>query len=164
MIRPSFDQYVMDIARDVSMRSTCIRRQYGAVIVDPMSKRIISTGYNGAARGCPNCHDLGKCIRQELNVQPGTRYELCRSVHAEQNALLNAQCNVKGMYMYIYGRQGNDAIDTKCCLMCERFIITSGIDYVYYGMANGSIERECVPNWVGLDQQDPFKKIKDNMK
>jgi dCMP deaminase len=82
------DEYYLGIAREVCRRGTCLRRQYGAVIVN--DDQIVSTGYAGAPRGVANCVDLGRCLRQELAVPPGQRYELCRSVHAEMNAVIHA--------------------------------------------------------------------------
>ena len=129
--------YYLDIAQTVAQRSTCLRRKYGAVIVK--NDEIISTGYNGAPRGCTNCSDLGKCKREELNIPSGERYELCRSVHAEQNAIISAsRRDMQGATLYLAG------IDSKTnkvlgaaepCSLCKRFILNSGITHVV--MRNG---------------------------
>ena len=119
MKRPSWDEYFMEMAELTAKRSTCMRRSVGAVIVK--DRRAIATGYNGAPRGRVNCNDLGKCIREELDIPRGERYELCRSVHAEQNAIIQAgQDRCMGASMYIYG---HDFI----CILCKRFIVQAGI-------------------------------------
>ncbi len=128
-MRVSKVNYYLDIAEQVASRSTCLRRQYGAVIVK--DDEIISTGYNGAPRACVNCNDLGVCKREQLHIPSGERYELCRSVHAEQNAIISAsRKDMVGAILYLAG------IDAKTkeklpksvpCSMCQRFILNSGI-------------------------------------
>ena len=86
--RPEIDEYYLSIAKEVAMRSTCLRIHYGAILVK--NNRIIATGYNGAAAGFANCNNIGVCVREKLNVPHGERYELCRSVHAEANAIIQA--------------------------------------------------------------------------
>ena len=114
--------YYLDIAETVTKRSTCIRRNFGAIIVK--NDEIISTGYNGAPRGRKNCCDLKSCLREELQVPRGERYELCRSVHAEQNAILNARGkSLEGCSIYV---------NLFPCHDCARNIIQSGIKKVYY--------------------------------
>lgn len=99
-MRPEKDEYYLDIAKQVAMRGTCIRRNYGAVIVK--NDRIISTGYNGAPVNRKNCCDLGYCTRQKLNIPRGHRYELCRSVHAEANAIIQGTfSDMKGSTLYL---------------------------------------------------------------
>lgn len=98
-VRPSKDESFMEIAESVSMRSTCLRRRYGAVIVSK-DGRIVSTGYNGAPRHRANCTDLKYCLRDELKIKPGTHYELCRSVHAEANAIINGDPLEMALYTY----------------------------------------------------------------
>ncbi len=126
--RINWDEYFFNIAKDVSLRSTCLRRKYGAVIVDK-NHRIVATGYNGAARGELDCLTKGICWRQEHNIPHGSNYELCRSIHSEANAIIN--CDPKYFdgtsYIYIYGSiVNNDGSLTECsgtpCLMCERMI------------------------------------------
>lgn len=116
--RPSWDEYFLQLADLVATRSTCLRRQVGAVLV--RDKRIIATGYNGAARGLSHCLDIG-CLREEMDIPSGHRYELCRGVHAEQNAIINAA---------YYGTSTRDAVlycSDQPCLMCARMIINAGI-------------------------------------
>lgn len=143
--RPSKDQYYISIARVVSERSTCLRRRYGAVIVK--DDRIISTGYNGAARGIRNCCDMGICKREELGVKPGERYELCVAVHAEQNAIINAGSErCKGAKLYLSGFNGDGSFikDMDCCMMCKRAILNAGIDEVIFDDDGGNI-RMIIP-------------------
>lgn len=100
--RPSKEEYYFNIALAVAMRSTCLRRKYGAVIVK--DDHIISTGYNGSARGEQNCTDVGLCLREEQNIPHGERYELCQAVHAEANAILNADpADMIGATLYLAG-------------------------------------------------------------
>ena len=117
--------YYLDIADAVSERSTCLRRRYGAVIVN--KDQIISTGYVGAPRGRQNCSDLGYCIRNELHIPRGERYELCRSVHAEMNAIINASREqMIGATLYLCGREvesGEYIKNSSCCSMCKRVVI-----------------------------------------
>lgn len=130
MIRPDKTQYYLDIATTVAERSTCIRRKYGAVIVK--NDEIVSTGYNGAPRGLTNCYETGKCKREELNIPHNTRYELCRGVHAEQNALLSAsRKNCIDAILYLACTDGKNYIrNTECCDICKKLIINAGIKTV----------------------------------
>lgn len=127
-MRPSHDEYYLKIARAVSRRSTCLRRQYGAVIVN--NDEIIATGYNGAPRGCENCCDIGKCNREGHEHNDGN-YGDCRSVHAEMNALLSAsRQEMIGSTLYLAGFENGQAIAAKPCPICERMIINAGIKEV----------------------------------
>lgn len=128
--RVDWDNYFLEIAKVVSKRSTCIRRKYGAVLVN--DKIIISTGYNGAPRGETNCIDSNLCYREEMNVPKGERYELCVAVHAEQNALINADPNkMKNATLYIAGFNADgSAADSTPCLLCQRMIKNTGISKV----------------------------------
>ena len=125
--------YYLDIAETVIERSTCIRRQWGAVIVK--NDEIIATGYNGAPRGRKNCCDLGYCLREKLNVPRGERYELCRSVHAEQNAIISAsRKDLIGATLFMVGKQypsGELVPNSNSCAMCKRVIINAGIKDIY---------------------------------
>jgi len=127
--RPDKDHYYLYIAREVARRSTCLRRWFGAVIVN--NDQIISTGYAGAARGTRNCCDLGYCPRQEANIPRGERYELCRSVHAEQNAIIHAaRADMIGGTLFLAGldAQTGDVIEGgRPCRICTRFIINAGL-------------------------------------
>lgn len=129
--------YYLDIAQTVALRSTCLRRKYGAIIVK--NDEVISTGYNGAPRGCTNCSDLGTCKREELNIPSGERYELCRSVHAEQNAIISAaRRDMVGATLYLAGidaKTGKLLPHSEPCSLCKRFILNSGITQVI--MRNG---------------------------
>ena len=121
--------YYLDLAEAALERSTCLRRKWGCVIVK--DDEIISTGYNGAPRGRKNCSDIGTCIREELNIPRGERYELCRSVHAEQNAIISAaRKDMLGATLYEVGvdaKTGKYVENAMPCAMCKRFIINSGI-------------------------------------
>lgn len=139
--RPSKDEYYLNIAEQVAKRSTCIRRNYGAVIVN--NDQIVSTGYNGAARGETNCCDTGECEREKQNVPKGERYELCVAIHAEDNAIMNAgRERTKGAILYIAGidvKTGERA--NPCpCLMCRRKILNAGIDKVVGLFEDGAKE------------------------
>ncbi len=124
--------YYLDIAETVSERATCLRRKYGAIIVK--NDEIISTGYNGAPRGRKNCIDLKRCVREELNVPSGERYELCRSVHAEANCVISAsRRDMLGGTLYLACRDGKTdelLAGTNSCTMCKRQIINAGIETV----------------------------------
>ena len=130
--RVSKDVYYLNIAKQVAMRGTCLRRNYGAVIVK--NDEIISTGYTGAPRGRMNCNVLGTCVRQENKVPSGERYELCRSVHAEMNAIISASRDkMLGSTLYLYGWDVENNCEKKApkpCTICERLIINAGIEKV----------------------------------
>lgn len=132
MSRIDKNNYYLDIAESVAKRSTCIRRNWGAIIVK--NDEIISTGYNGAPRGRQNCSDLNFCIREKLNIPRGERYELCRSVHAEQNAIISAsRKDMIGGTLYLVGLSYADkelVANANPCAMCKRMIINSGIEYI----------------------------------
>lgn len=139
MNRISKDEYYLGIAKSVSMRATCLRRNYGAVIVN--NDEIVSTGYNGACRGEKSCLDEGRCKRDELNIPKGERYELCRSVHAEQNAIISAsRRDMIGATIYIYGIdvKTGEMADPSPCLLCRRFIKNAGIVRCV-GIVNGEV-------------------------
>lgn len=120
--RPTKDAYYLSIAASAALRSTCLRRQYGAVIVK--DDRIVSTGYNGAARGEPNCCDEGFCWRMANNIPHGEHYESCKSVHAESNAIISANpADMVGATLYLAGYENGQRIPTpQPCLMCSRVI------------------------------------------
>lgn len=122
-VRPSWQSYFMDIARLVSKRTTCTRRAVGAVIVK--DKRVLATGYNGAPTGITHCSETG-CLREQLEVPSGERHELCRGIHAEQNAIIQSAC---------YGVSIKDAA-LYCthlpCSICAKMIINAGIGKIYY--------------------------------
>ena len=132
MERTSKENYYLDIAESVLERSTCLRRKYGAIIV--RNDEIISTGYNGAPRGRKNCSDLGRCTREELRIPSGERYELCRSVHAEANAIISAaRRDMLGAALYMACRDPKTGAlipGSSSCSMCRRLIINAGITRV----------------------------------
>ena len=157
MIRKDKVDYYLDIAETVQERSTCLRRRYGAIIV--LNDEIISTGYNGAPRGRKNCIDLGHCMRDELNIPSGERYELCRSVHAESNAIISAaRRDMMGATLYLAGRNsktGDILSDTTPCLMCRRLIINAGITTTVCRVSENEFTVTNVREWVfGDDSLD----------
>jgi len=131
MKRISKQNYYLSIAAEVAKRSTCLRRQYGAVIVK--HDEIVATGYNGAPRGDDNCCDLGKCWREENNIPHGEQYEKCVAVHAECNAIISASRNeMLGAILYLAGFEGldNPIINPVPCMICNRLIKNAGIETV----------------------------------
>ena len=122
MSRPDKDSYFLGIAEAVARRSTCIRRQYGAVIVK--NDVIVSTGYNGSPRTAVNCCDAGTCWREEHNIPHGERYEMCQAVHAEMNAIINGnRADMYGVTLYLVGLENGKRIEKPTpCLMCEKHI------------------------------------------
>lgn len=123
--RISKDEYYLEIAKAVALRSTCLRRKYGAVIVK--DDRIISTGYNGSARGEKNCCDVGECWREANNIPHGERYEMCVAVHAEDNAISQAGREAAGATLYLAGFENGNVISASPCMMCARKIRNAGI-------------------------------------
>ena len=135
--RPSKDMYYLGIAEAALVRSTCLRRHYGAVIVK--NDEIVSTGYNGSPRGEVNCCDCGECERERLNVPKGERYELCVAVHAEQNAIISASRErMNGATMYIVGKEVSNGkyANPAPCMLCRRYIKNAGIEKVV-GLVDG---------------------------
>ena len=151
--RTSKQNYYLDIADSVLERSTCLRRKYGAIIV--RNDEIISTGYNGAPRGRRNCSDLGRCTRETLRIPSGERYELCRSVHAEANAIISAsRRDMIGASIYLVGRDartGELLHDAMSCSMCKRQIINAGIDRVIFRTGETVYITIPVSDWVEND-------------
>lgn len=128
MIRITKEEYYLNIAAQVLKRGTCLRRNYGAVIVN--NDQIVATGYTGSPRGDVNCCETGLCEREQLQVKPGERYELCKSVHAEMNAIISAgRERTMGAKIYIVGYdvKADKVIATKPCLLCNRMIRNAGI-------------------------------------
>lgn len=153
--------YYLDIAETVSERGTCLRRNFGAIIVK--NDEIVSTGYVGAPRGRQNCIDMGECIRQKLNVPRGTRYELCRSVHAEANAIISAsRSEMIGATLYLVGKEKSDGTlvkDAMPCSMCKRMIINAGIETVYIRDDKENYRVYKVDSWI---EDDDSLGLKDN--
>jgi dCMP deaminase len=149
--RISKEDYYLGIAREVSRRSTCRRRSIGALIV--RDDQIISTGYVGAPRKTRDSLEHGFCLRDKLNVPHGQRYELCRSVHAEQNAIINAAragVSLLGGDMYIFGSEadGGASIDALPCFICKKMIINAGLDRVVCSRADGGRLIFSVDAWA----------------
>ena len=137
--RPDWTEYFLTIAASVGRRATCLRRRYGAIIVK--DKIIISTGYNGAPRGAVNCIDVNSCERERLNVPKGQNYELCMAVHAEQNAIINADpIKMAGATLYIVGYNADGTLASgKPCLLCRRMLCNAKLKQVVYYETDGKI-------------------------
>lgn len=155
--RTSKENYYLDIADAVLERSTCLRRKYGAIIVK--NDELIATGYNGAPRGRRNCTDIGLCTREEMRIPSGERYELCRSVHAEANAIISAsRRDMIGATMYLSGRDsksGELLHDTTSCSMCRRMIINAGISRIVARIGHGEFTETNVRDWIFDDKTLP---------
>ena len=153
MQRISKENYYLNIAQTVLERATCLRRVYGAIIVK--NDEIISTGYNGAPRGRRNCVDMGYCTRERLQVPRGERYELCRSVHAEANAIISASRNeCIGADLYLVGHDalsGEILPDATSCSMCRRMIINAGIKRVVVRNSKRDFTVVPVQDWIEQD-------------
>ena len=154
MERRDKTNYYLDLADVVSKRCTCLRRHYGAVIVK--NDEVISTGYVGAPRGRKNCTDLGYCVRNKLNIPRGERYELCRSVHAEANAIISAEREkMIGSTLYLSGREvetGEYIANSNSCSMCKRLIINAGIQTVIIRDTEDEYRTINVQDWVENDE------------
>ncbi|MBQ8382655.1 MAG: dCMP deaminase family protein [Clostridia bacterium] len=153
MDRVTKPNYYLDIAQTVLKRSTCLRKRYGAIIVK--NDVIVSTGYNGAPRGRANCIELGFCVREQLNIPRGERYELCRALHAEQNAIINASRDqMLGATLYLVGEDsgtGELLTDVCSCAMCKRMIINAGIDRVLIRTSPDAYQTVNVRDWIRED-------------
>ncbi len=154
MKRRDKHNYYLDIAQTVLERGTCLRRNYGAIIVK--NDEIIATGYTGAPRRRRNCIDLGVCRREQLSVPRGERYELCRSVHAEANCIISASRNdMLGSVMYLAGmdmKEGKLVSDAESCAMCKRLIINAGIDKMVIRNTQNKYTVVEVQSWVDNDE------------
>ena len=154
MARRDKTNYYLDLADVVSKRGTCLRRNYGAVIVK--NDEVISTGYVGAPRGRQNCSDIGTCIRQKMNIPRGERYELCRSVHAEANAIISAEREkMMGSTLYLSGREvetGKLIANSCCCSMCKRMVINAGIKTVVVRDTDTEYRTIDVQDWIENDE------------
>ncbi|MCQ2447664.1 MAG: deaminase [Oscillibacter sp.] len=153
MSRISKENYYLDIAETVLERATCLRRVYGAIIVK--NDEIISTGYNGAPRGRANCVDMGYCTREKMCIPRGERYELCRSVHAEANAIISAsRRDMVGATIYLVGKDaqtGELLGDATSCAMCRRQVINSGIQRVVIRRTKTEFDVVDVQEWIEED-------------
>lgn len=146
--------YYLDLAQVVAQRGTCLRRLYGAVIVK--NDEVISTGYVGAPRGRQNCSDLGYCLRTKMGIPRGERYELCRSVHAEANAIISAsRRDMIGATLYLVGRNvdsGEYIENAVCCSMCKRLVINAGIERVIVRDDKENYRVISVADWIADDE------------
>ena len=149
MGRPSPTDNYLHLAEVAAERGTCLRRNYGAVIVK--NNEIISTGYTGAPRGMPNCIDVNKCEREKRNIPSGSNYELCQSVHAEMNAIISAARKdmLEGV-MYLVGKDAKTGriIYTEPCNICKKLIINSGLERVIAKKADGENKIFSIERWV----------------
>lgn len=144
----------MNIAREVAERSTCFRARHGAIIV--RDDQIISTGYVGAPRKTKDCFERGNCLRDELNIPSGQRYEMCRSVHAEQNAIINAAragVNLLGGIIYIYSEKVDKdgkfkPIDAYPCFICKKMIVNAGLEGAVLNTVEGELKICQVSDWA----------------
>lgn len=154
MDRIDKNNYYLDIAETVLERGTCLRRNYGAIIVK--NDQIVSSGYTGAPRGRSNCIDNKVCVRESMGVPRGERYELCRSVHAEANAIIHASRNdMIGATLYLVGRDaktGEYVQNASSCSMCKRLIINAGIDSVVIRSNKEEFFTVSVNEWITNDE------------
>ena len=162
MNRRDKHNYYLDIAQTILERATCLRNNVGAVIVK--NDEIISTGYNGAPRGRANCCDLGVCRREQLGIPRGQRYELCRSVHAEQNAIIAAPRNeMIGATLYLAmcnSKTGALVPDASPCNMCRRMIINAGIERVIIRNTETEYTIHDVKDYIDQDDTLPEDQLK----
>jgi len=160
--RPNKDEYYLNIAKAVGKRSPCIRKQFGAIIVK--NDTVVSTGYNGPARGVVNCIDVG-CIKNKLNIPSYTGYDYCPGVHAEENSIINAArhgVSVIDGILYLYGQKLDDnlADEVRPCNRCKRAIINAGIKEVVTKSSGGVMKRYKVSEWIKEDTKNYIKEIK----
>ncbi len=151
--RPSKEEYYLNIAREVARRSTCMSAKFGAIIV--RDDQIVATGYNGAPRKVRDCYEIGICLRRKLGIPSGQRYEICRSVHSEQNAIINAAragVSILGGDMYIFGYrliEGKEVVVTALpCFICKKMIINAGLRRVICSREEGGYKIYLVEDWV----------------
>ncbi len=154
--RPSKDEYYLQIARAVALRSPCLRRKYGAIVVK--DDVIVSTGYNGPARGSTNCFEIG-CIKEALNLPHGSAYDYCPALHAEENAVLNAArsgSNVLGGILYLFGidAKTKKPVPGMPCQRCKRTLINAGIKQVVTIDEKGRIVKYDVKKWIEEDREN----------
>ena len=166
-MRLSKDQYYLGIAKQVAQRSTCFRIKFGAIIV--RDDQIIATGYVGAPRKTKDCFERGNCIRDELKIPHGQRYELCRSVHAEQNCIINsarAGVSLLNGDMFIYGEdKDGKTIDAFPCYICKKMLINAGLNRVACSVKDGGFKIFNIQDWISdwqekdiLDDQHQYGK------
>ena len=153
--RPDKIEYYLGVAEMIAKRGTCLRRNYGAVVVN--DDQIISAGYTGEPRGTKNCIDIGSCYRKEKKIPEGERYELCRSVHAEMNAIIHAsRRQLLNGVLYIVGLSvnGNKRVkNAEPCKLCKRLKINSGISTVFVGRGKDNIFEMKVEDWIENEEE-----------
>lgn len=149
-MRPTKDEYYLGIAKEVALRSTCYRLKGGTIIVK--DDQIIATGYIGAPRKTKDCFERGECVRDKLNIPHGTKYEICRSVHCETNAIINsarAGVSLLGGIMYTYEENGKgEKVDSFPCYICKKMIINAGLERVVCATKDGGMQIFYVKDWV----------------
>jgi len=149
-MRPSKIKYYLNVAREVALRSACFRFKAGAIIV--RDDQIISTGYIGAPRKTKDCFEHKFCLRDKMKIPHGQRYELCRSVHCEQNAIINAAragVSLLGGDMFIYGeRPAGEKVDAFPCFWCKKTIINAGLNRVICSTKADGVKIFKVANWI----------------
>ncbi len=156
--RPSKDRYYLNIAKQIAERSTCFRNKGGAIIV--RDDQIVAAGYIGAPRKTKDCVERGECLREKLNIPSGQRYELCRSVHAEMNAIINAARAGVSLYggdMYNFHHER----DSFACFLCKKMIINAGLSRVICSMKDDSSKTFSVEDWVREWQEGDMIDDKD---
>jgi dCMP deaminase len=164
--RISKDEYYLEISKAVCLRSPCVRRQFGAIIV--REDVVISTGYNGPARGVVNCMEVG-CLKDELDLPHYSGYDYCPGVHAEENCIINAArhgASVLGGTLYLYGQNFGDSspIEGRPCDRCKRAIINAGIKEVVTKKSDGSVAKTDVAEWVKEDTEQYMKRLREARK
>lgn len=162
--RISKAEYYLNIAKEVARRSTCLRRHYGAVIVN--NDQLVSTGYAGAPRGTANCNEIGRCIRIQLGAKRGEHYEWCRAVHAEQNAIIHApRFDMIGSTLYLVGVSPRTSAVIKGaapCKICRRMMINAGIARVIIRTSPTAYRTELMSDWIRRNMGD-FKKVRGKL-
>jgi len=161
MRRRDKENYYLDIAQTVAVRSTCLRRNYGAIIV--VNDEIVATGYNGAPRGRNNCIDIEYCQRDALGIPSGERYELCRAVHAEANAIISAaRRDMLGGTLYLVGlfHKTGELFAPESCSMCKRLILNAGINRVVCRINADEYTVTTTKEWIAADDTMPIDIIK----
>ncbi len=149
--RPPKDQYFLNIAKEISQRGTCYRAKYGTIILK--GDQIIATGYVGAPRGTKDCLERGYCLRDKLKIPHGTQYEICRSAHAEMNAIINAAragVSLLDGTLYIYAENGKtgERVDAFPCYICKKMIINAGLNRIVCSKKDGGFQIFYVKDWV----------------
>jgi len=164
-LRTSKEEYYLNIAQEVSKRTTCMSVQFGSLIVK--DDQIISTGYVGAPRNTKDCLERGNCLRRKLQIPSGQRYELCRSVHAEMNAIINAAragVSLLGGDLYLFGKRiyngENKLLNMIPCFICKKLIINAGIKKVIANTETGGLRTFVVDDWVNeWQEKDMFEEV-----